>query len=331
MPVRLPHPTGVALTAASWQEGEPLRTAVARFRAAAMTGLAVATMITVTTASVTSAATVDTPELAAPAGATTIDFIAPARIPDLIDPATALLPGGGQRSILDTVLPPAALVGGALDLSASPATVATTSAAARLIAKARTHLGARYVHGATGPRVFDCIGLVLRSYSESGLIGRIGGWANGSGYALYAWAKRHHLTSTTGGQPGDVVVWGGGGHVGIYLGNGKAISALVNGVRIHGVHAVTKRFTAYIHTGLNGLKVVTAKATPKAKSIGVRHAKPSLVQRDGHSTSADRVQAIKAGTKLILLRVWKDAAGRTWYRVNANRHVGWVLASGTRS
>lgn len=209
-------------------------------------------------------------------------------------------------------------------------TTATTTAAARLIAKARSHLGARYVHGATGPRVFDCIGFVLRSYAEAGLIGRVGGWSNGSGYALYAWARRHHLTGTSGGQPGDVVVWGGGGHVGIYLGHGMAISALVEGVRIHGVHAVTKPFTAFIHTGLSGVTLAAPKAAPRTKSIGVRHAGASLVQRAGHSTADQRIQTIKAGTRLTLLRIWKDATGRTWFRVNANRHVGWVPASGTR-
>jgi cell wall-associated NlpC family hydrolase len=309
------HPIAVALTATCWQEGEPLRSAIARFRAAAITGLAVATLVTVT------------PSTALAAPAPTV--IAPALIPELVDPAT-VVPGAGQRSILDTILPPAALLSPALDLTGSPLT-ATTSAAARVIAKARTHLGARYVHGATGPRVFDCIGLVLRSFSEAGQISRIGGWSNGSGYALYAWAKRHHLTSTTGGQPGDVVVWGGGGHVGIYLGNGKAISALVNGVRIHGVHAVTKRFTAFIHTGLSGVRMTATSIAPKAKSIGVRHAATSLVQHTGHDTSDRVVQTIKAGTKLTLLTIWKDAKGRTWYRVNANTHVGWVLASGTRA
>jgi len=302
-----------------------LRTAVARFRAAACAGLAVATLLVVTPiTSVTSAAAPASPD----------GVVAAALIPDLVDPAEfipdALIPGDAQRSFLDTVLPPAALIAGTPALTATPATK-TTSAAAKLIARAKTHLGARYVHGATGPRVFDCIGLVLRSFSESGLISRIGGWSNGSGYALYRWAKRHHLASTTGGQPGDVVVWGGGGHVGIYLGHGKAISALVNGVRVHGVHAVTKRFTAFIHTGLSGVQVAAMKAAPKAKSIGVRHAKASLVQRTGHATTNRAVQTIRSGTKLTLLSTWKDAKGRAWYRVNANRHVGWVIASGTRA
>ena len=46
-------------------------------------------------------------------------------------------------------------------------------------------------------------------------------------------------------------IWGYGSHIGIYIGNGKAISTLRSGVRIHGVFAVTARFTAYLHTGMS--------------------------------------------------------------------------------
>ncbi len=46
-------------------------------------------------------------------------------------------------------------------------------------------------------------------------------------------------------------IWGRGSHVGIYIGHGKAISTLRNGVRIHRVNAVTARFTAYLHTGMS--------------------------------------------------------------------------------
>ena len=52
-------------------------------------------------------------------------------------------------------------------------------------------------------------------------------------------------------QIGDLVVWGHGSHIGIYIGDGKAISTLRNGVRVHGVFAVTARFTTYIHTGMS--------------------------------------------------------------------------------
>jgi len=35
--------------------------------------------------------------------------------------------------------------------------------------------------------------------------------------------------------------------VGIYIGNGRAVSALVSGVRVHKVKALTIPFTTYLH------------------------------------------------------------------------------------
>jgi len=38
--------------------------------------------------------------------------------------------------------------------------------------------------------------------------------------------------------------------MGIYLGRGRAISALTSGVRIHGLHDLTSSFTAFLHVRL---------------------------------------------------------------------------------
>jgi hypothetical protein len=237
----------------------------------------------------------------------------------------ALLIGTSTVSPVAAASLPAAQFG-AIPVQATPAT-----AAARVIARARSHLGARYVWGAKGPRVFDCIGLVLRVYSEAGVLNRIGGWRNASGYALLRWARSHHLVSRTHGQPGDVVVWGGGGHVGIYLGNGMAISALTSGVRIHGVHAVTKRFTAFIHTNLGAISLpgTPAATTANVNVIGTRHAAAGALLRTGHTTQASVFSHPRTGARITVFRIWKDPSGRTWYRVNAATHVGWMLASQT--
>ncbi len=296
-----------------------MRTAITRLRAAACAGLAVAILFTVVPA--TFAATPAAPEFAT--GQSDI-----AGLP--VELSAALLSGGAQTAIRDVLTPPTLLLSGAATLTTTPATAFST-AAAKVVAAAKTHLGARYVYGAKGPRVFDCIGLVLRTFSEAGVLSKVGGWANSSGYSLYAWGRRHHLTSTSAGQPGDVVVWGGGAHVGIYLGNGMAISALVSGVRIHGIRALTNRFTAFIHTGLTAVQVKAVTKAPEAKSIGVRYAGPSLALRTAHSTDGRTVSTLKSGTKLTLLSIWKDAQGRTWYRVNADTHVGWVAGWLTRA
>jgi len=68
---------------------------------------------------------------------------------------------------------------------------------------------------------------------------------------MYLWFRSHGKTSRTNPKIGDLVVWGYGSHIGIYIGGGKAISTLTSGVRIHGIYAVTARFTTFIHTGVS--------------------------------------------------------------------------------
>ena len=72
-----------------------------------------------------------------------------------------------------------------------------------------------------------------------------------SARSIYLYFRSRGKTSRTNPKVGDLVVWGYGSHIGIYIGGGKAISTLRNGVHIHGVFAVTARFTTYIHTGMS--------------------------------------------------------------------------------
>ena len=86
--------------------------------------------------------------------------------------------------------------------------------------------------------------------SKAGDARAIGRGRLASARALYRWYKARGLASRHHPKVGDLVIWGGGTHVGIYVGNGKAISTLTQRRRIHRVHAVTARFTAYLHTGM---------------------------------------------------------------------------------
>ena len=132
----------------------------------------------------------------------------------------------------------------------APGITAAATAAQRLIRVARRQLGDRYVYGAAGPRRFDCSGLVLYSlrHSHSRRIASLGGRSADSFYAAY---RRHHRVGRHHGHPGDLVIWGGGRHIGIYLGQGRAISALTRrGVSVHGLHAVTMPFNGFLHTRL---------------------------------------------------------------------------------
>ncbi|MFH0750358.1 MAG: NlpC/P60 family protein [Chloroflexota bacterium] len=237
-----------------------------------------------------------------------------------------------------TIQPPAPTA------AASPTTAASSTVASRadrVIAIAMAERGSPWVFGATGPSAFDCSGLVAYAFRRAGALEEIGGGRNRSGGALLRWARAQHLTRSTGHR-GDVVVWGNGAHVGIYLGSGKAISTLTSGVRVHGLRALNTRFTTFISTGLSVATPATAKATTAATTAPATvAAKPKVVARRTVAVSrlnfrsAPRVTAavsrvLARGTRLGVVRSAKDAAGRTWYRVVVGTRVGWVAGWFTR-
>lgn len=173
------------------------------------------------------------------------------------------------RPLLIGVLAAAALI-----VSQAPAPTAaaepgpTMSAATAIVQAAESHIGAKFRLGATGPTRFDCSGLVYRVFTDLHLGSRIGYLRSASG--LYRYFSRRGLASRTNPQIGDLVIWGGGVHVGIYVGHGRAISTLNDGVRVAPVSAVLSGFTAYLHTRLASVRV----ATPGYKALIVSHAIP---------------------------------------------------------
>jgi cell wall-associated NlpC family hydrolase len=154
--------------------------------------------------------------------------------------ARAFIPVALAAAVLFTIAP-----------STSAATPTTTTEAQQIVRIAKAQLGDPWHYGAIGPKSFDCSGLVIYAYRKAGEGRVIRSSAIRSARALYLNFKRRGLASRTNPKIGDLVIWGGGSHVGIYIGRGKAISTLRNGVRVHGVFAVTARFTAYLHTGMS--------------------------------------------------------------------------------
>ncbi len=241
---------------------------------------------------------------------------------------------------------------------APTAAASPTSLADRVVAEARTHLGAPYVWGSTGPHTFDCSGLVYRVFADVGQLARIGG--NRGGYGLYQYFAARHLASRTDPQVGDLVAWGYGAHVGIYIGHGLAISALVSGVQVHGVFAVTTPFTAYLHTHLDEVATAsssrtrdtaapkrtapttsqrtaptttpttskrTAPAAPTGSAAhpGTRYAITALLVRAGPSTARARIGTVAARARLSVLASRRDAQERVWYEVElSGGRRGWV-------
>ncbi|MFT3715489.1 MAG: C40 family peptidase [Gordonia sp. (in: high G+C Gram-positive bacteria)] len=89
---------------------------------------------------------------------------------------------------------------------------------------AESKIGSPYVYGAAGPNAFDCSGLVYYSYKQAGRTiprdsyGQLGG---GTPVPSLAQAK-----------PGDVLIFNGGSHAGIYVGGGKFIHSSTEGVPV---------------------------------------------------------------------------------------------------
>lgn len=214
----------------------------------------------------------------------------------------------------------------------------TTTEAAQVIAIAKSKLGRPWVYGAAGPSVFDCSGLVIYAFRMAGIVRIVGSSHEVSAFALYARFRALGLASQTNGRPGDLVIWGGGTHVGIYLGNGMAISTLVSGVRIHGIRALTTPFTAFLHTGIAQATTAVAQAAKpaavvaKAATITARRVTTTALRlRSSASTAARVLSTLAARTKVGVVGTAKDGAGRTWYHVLVGGRIGWLAGWYTRS
>lgn len=217
----------------------------------------------------------------------------------------------------------------AMVATAPPPTAAASTLADRVIADAMSHLNAPYVWGTSGPRTFDCSGLVYRVFADNGLGAMIG--YSHSARTQYAIFRSRGLASRTGGQPGDLVIYNDGSHVGIYLGNGRVISALVNGVKIHGLNALTIPFTAFLHTGLDGRVLSLSASRSVSTSSTTRHTRAAANLRTAATTAARRIAVLPAGTTVRVLRSTHDRLGRKWYEVRTvHNRVGWVAAWLTR-
>lgn len=124
------------------------------------------------------------------------------------------------------------------------------SEANQIVAIARDQLGKPWVRSATGMKSFDCSGLVYRVYQMNGLLDRIGGGRK-TARGYYDWFRKRGLASKGNPKVGDLIIYGNSTHIGIYIGDGQAISTLTSGVKRHGAKSLTTRFTAYLHVNLD--------------------------------------------------------------------------------
>lgn len=94
----------------------------------------------------------------------------------------------------------------------------------KAVSVAHQQVGKPYVYGASGPNSFDCSGLIQYVYNQIGVsIPRVSNVQLSSGSPV---------NSVSQLRPGDIVGYYGGGHVGVYIGNGNIIHAPESGQNV---------------------------------------------------------------------------------------------------
>lgn len=157
------------------------------------------------------------------------------------------------RAVARITLPLALVVGVLLtNVAPAAATISPKTDFTKIFSIAKTKVGDPWRHFAKGPNKFDCVGYAWYIYNYVGLKDKIGGYRGVKSY--YTWFRQHGAVSRDNPKPGDLVIWGDFQHVGMYIGDGKAISALINpwGVKVHPVKGwLNEPFRYYLHTKIS--------------------------------------------------------------------------------
>ncbi|MGW3482984.1 C40 family peptidase [Rhodococcus indonesiensis] len=136
-------------------------------------------------------------------GIGTFDLPHPPGLPPVPTPAPLPVPDPAPR--LDT----------APSLLPSPSTHG-----AQALAAAESKIGSPYVWGAAGPDAFDCSGPVRWAYQQVGVV---------VPRTTYDQLDGGHPVDRAHLQPGDLVLFNGAQHVGLYAGNGTVIHSPTTG------------------------------------------------------------------------------------------------------
>jgi peptidoglycan DL-endopeptidase CwlO len=119
-----------------------------------------------------------------------------------------------ERAVLDAADARASRDSARVDLGNLPP---ASGYAAAAVQAALSRRGAPYVSGAEGPGAFDCSGLMLWSYAQAGVsLPRVSQAQAGVGTRVPSLAQA---------LPGDLIIYYGGSHVGMYIGNGLVVHA----------------------------------------------------------------------------------------------------------
>nr|WP_212763371.1 C40 family peptidase [Gordonia araii] len=98
------------------------------------------------------------------------------------------------------------------------------SVADKAVVNAKSKIGSPYSYGSAGPNAFDCSGLVYWSYKNAGKTVPRDSYGQMSGGKAVAYKDA---------KPGDILIFNGGSHSGIYVGNGEFVHSQTYGVPVN--------------------------------------------------------------------------------------------------
>jgi hypothetical protein len=122
-----------------------------------------------------------------------------------------------------------------------------------VITAASVYLGVPYRLGAEGPDLMDCSGLIYRAFTDAGEGRRMSGARLGvRSYVRWFAARGALVLDKADAVRGDLAIYGAGEHMGIYLGDGRVLSAVLSGVTVHALHGLGMPLSGFLRPDWNG-------------------------------------------------------------------------------
>lgn len=199
-------------------------------------------------------------------------------------------------------------------LNRSKAVRPVTGSALKAVAYARSHIGAGYRWGASGPREFDCSGLTSAAWRSAGV--SLPRTANQQWHSL----PRVSMSSL---RPGDLVAFGYSAdyadHIGIYAGNGLLIDTAT---RYGGDVGIGKLSTRAGNGGWHALGAVRPRGSTYTTSRSGVRPKLAETSADASETPAGAsTYTVKPGDWLSKIAAKYKTAGGWKHLYDLNRGV----------